>query len=207
MAETHPVFELREVSFCYPAREDEPALAGINVRVGQGQSVYVLGANGSGKSTLLKILDGLYFPSSGVLKAFGRGVNSHSMEDDIFSFDFRRRVGFVFQDPDVQLFLPTVRDEIAYASLQSGQAEKDVLELVQFTAARLGLEGLLDRPPYRLSTGEKKKVAIVSIVTLDPEIWLMDEPIASLDPRTQSWIIDFIIGLREKGRTLVMATH
>ena len=207
MSETNPVFELKEVSFSYPAREAEPALSGLTVTVGQGECVCVLGANGSGKSTLLKILDGLYFPSSGTFRAFGQRISRQAMEDEAFGFDFRRRVGLVFQDPDVQLFLPTVKDEIAYAPLQSGLAEGEVLDLVRETAARLGLEALLDRPPYRLSTGEKKKVAIASIVSLDPEVWLMDEPTASLDPRTQSWIIDFIIGLREKGRTLVIATH
>ncbi len=207
LADPNPVFELKAVSFHYPAREDEPALSRIDVTVGQGQCVCILGANGSGKSTLLRILDALYFPSSGVVKAFGRNISRESMEDEDFNFDFRRRVGFVFQDPDVQLFLPTVRDEIAYAPVQLGLPEEEIPDLVRHTAETLGLENLLDRPPYRLSTGEKKKAAIASIVTLDPDVWLMDEPTASLDPRTQSWIIDFIIGLREKGRTLIIATH
>ncbi len=202
-----PVFEFEKLSFAYPGQESEPALVGLDLEVGRGQCVCILGANGSGKSTLLKLLDGLYLPSSGTFKAFGQEITARLMEDKQFNSHFRKRVGFVFQDPDVQLFLPTVRDEIAFAPLQAGFLDKDVIEMVESTASDLGLERLLDRPPYRLSTGEKKKVAIASVVTLDPEVWLMDEPTASLDPQTQSWIIDFIIGLKEKGRTLVIATH
>jgi len=207
MTRPETVFKLKNLSFSYPAQLQEPALDAIDMEIKTGQCVCILGANGSGKSTLLKILDALYFPTSGYFSAFGRQINEKALEDEAFGYGFRRRVGFVFQDPDVQLFLPTVRDEIAYAPLQSGMEETQVVELVENIAARLGLEHLLHRPPYRLSTGEKKKVAIASVVSLDPEVWLMDEPTASLDPRTQSWIIDFIIGLKEKGRTLVIATH
>ncbi len=207
MVKVNPVFELKGVSFSYPGQEAQPALQGLDVTVNKGQCVCILGANGSGKSTLLKILDCLYLPSVGLFKAFGSEVDSRSMEGNRFNANFRKRVGFVFQDPDVQLFLPTVRDEVAFAPLQSGMSDKEVLKLVDETAERLGLKNLLDRPPYRLSSGEKKKVAIASVVTLDPEVWLMDEPTASLDPQTQSWIIDFIIALKEKGRTLVIATH
>ena len=198
---------MEDVSFSYPAQGGEPALSGIDLKVLEGQCVCILGANGSGKSTLLKLLDALYFPLSGTFKAFGRKITQDAVEDEAFAADFRKRTGFIFQDPDVQLFLPTVRDEIAYAPLQLGFSEKKVLELVNRTADKLDLQDLLERPPYRLSTGEKKKVAIASVVSLDPRVWLMDEPTASLDPRTQSWIIDFIIGLKEQGRTLVIATH
>ena len=207
MTSNNPVFELQDVSFAYPASQGDPALSGMDIRVLSGECVCILGANGSGKSTLLKILDALCFPSSGTFKAFGREIVPGTMEDEGFALDFRKRVGFVFQDPDVQLFLPTVRDEIAYAPLQLGFPEREILELVGETAGRLGLAELMERPPYRLSTGEKKKVAIASVVSLNPEVWLLDEPTASLDPRTQSWVIDFIVGLKEEGRTLVIATH
>ncbi len=199
------IFELSDVTYDYG--NNEHALDSVNLTINKGDSISLLGANGSGKSTLLKLLDGLYFPVKGEIKAFGELITESAMRNNKISRDFHAKVGFVFQDPDVQLFLPTVWDEVAFAPLQMGMSKSQVKEIVSDALNSLGLYDLKDRVPYQLSEGEKKKVSIASILTLDPEVWLMDEPSASLDPRTKGWVIDFILSLGESGKTTIVATH
>jgi cobalt/nickel transport system ATP-binding protein len=199
------VFELTDVTYNY--MDNVNAIESLNLKIYKGETIAILGANGSGKSTLLKLLDGLYAPTKGEFQAFGSVINETSMRDKKMARDFHRKVGFVFQDPDVQLFLPTVWDEVAFAPLQMGISKEKVTQMVSDALTRLGLYHLKDRAPYHLSEGEKKKVSIASVLTLDPEVWLMDEPTASLDPRTQGWVIEFILELSEKGKTTVIATH
>ena len=202
---TGDIFELRKVSYRY--LDESPALQEISITITTGESVVILGANGSGKSTLLKLLDGLYFPTAGEVWAFGKPLTEESLRDDAYASRFRRRVGLLFQDPDVQLFSPTVWDEVAFAPLQMGLSKGEVIDRVEEALRALGIEDLRDRAPYRLSQGEKKKVALASILSLDPEVWLLDEPTANLDPRTTGWVIDFLLSLAEQGKTLIMATH
>ncbi len=199
------VFELSEVSYSYLG--SDPALESINMLINKGESVAVLGANGSGKSTLLKLLDALYFPSKGEMRAFSYIISESAMRDKKFARGFHTKVGLVFQDPDVQLFLPTVWDEVAFAPLQLGMSKSLVKEITSASLDKLGLYKLKNRAPYHLSEGEKKKVAIASMLTLDPDVWLMDEPTSSLDPQTRGWMIDFILELSERGKTVVTATH
>lgn len=203
--EKNPVFEISELSYRYA--DSDSALRSINMVINKGESVAVLGANGSGKSTLLKLLDGLYFPTEGQIRAFNTIIDESTMKDKKFARQFHARVGLVFQDPDVQLFLPTVWDEVAFAPLQLGMSRSHVTETAATSLEMLGIYKLKDRTPYHLSEGEKKKVALASILALDPDVWLLDEPTSSLDPRTQGWIIDFILELSEKGKTVVTATH
>ncbi len=202
---TNPVYELRKVSYSYG--KDQFGLRDVSLTVQPGESVVVLGANGSGKSTLLKLLDGLYFASSGQVCAFGEPLTSELLQDEDWAFAFRRQVGLVFQDPDVQLFSPTVWDEVAFAPLHLGLARAEVIERAEWAIHLLGLEKLRDRAPHRLSGGEKKKVALASVLSLRPDVWLLDEPTASLDPRTQSRLLDFIGDLRREGKTIITATH
>ena len=158
---TTPDFILRGVGHAY--RSGGAALSGIDLTVEAGQHVAVVGANGSGKSTLLKMLDGLVFPMEGEVLAFGAPLTEEALEDPAFRRDFRARVGFVFQDADVQLFCASVLDELAFGPLQLGLAEDEVRRRVHDVAEHLRIEKLLDRPPYSLSGGEKKRVAIASI--------------------------------------------
>jgi cobalt/nickel transport system ATP-binding protein len=116
-------------------------------------------------------------------------------------------VGLVFQDPDVQLFSPTVWDEVTFAPLHLGLAKNEVIERSEWAMDLLGITKLRDRPPHRLSGGEKKKVALASILSLRPDVWLLDEPTASLDPRSQSRLLDFIGELTKEGKTIITATH
>ncbi len=199
------IFKVSGMSYSYPGGLS--GLYDMDFRIGRGENIVFLGVNGSGKSTLLKLLDGLYFPKQGTIEAFGEPLTEKRLQDESFAFAFRRRVGFLFQDPDSQLFLPTVWQEVAFSPLQMGLAREEVEERAASALAVLGIEKLKDRVPYQLSEGEKKKVALASLLALDPEVWLLDEPTANLDPRTQDWVIEFILSLKEKGKTLIVAIH
>ena len=200
-----PVFETRNLTYRYD--EGQIALDGVNLSIRVGESVAILGSNGSGKSTLLKLLDGLYFPASGEICAFGQPLSEQNLSEESFNFDFRQRVGLVFQDSDVQLFSPSVWDEVAFSPLQLGITGGEVERRVAQALQALRIEKLSGRAPHRLSGGEKKRVAIASVLSLNPQVWLLDEPTAGLDPRSQSWLIDFILEQRQAGKTMVTATH
>jgi len=199
------VFELKQVSFAYDGKQ--PALENINLTVTAGECLVILGANGSGKSTLLKLLDGLYFPTQGTVCAFGKPLSEDVLRDDDYNFAFRRRIGLVFQDSDVQLFSPSVLDEVAFAPLQLGLSRAEVSQRVDSALTTLRIEKLRDRAPHRLSGGEKRRVALASVLTLNPDVWLLDEPTTGLDPRSQSWLTEFILEQREIGKTVITATH
>jgi len=199
------VFDLREVSYVYDGKQ--LALENVSMTVREGESLVILGANGCGKSTLLKLLDGLYFPTHGKIEALGNPLTEQALRDDDFNFTFRRRVGLVFQDPDVQLFSASVLDEVAFAPLQLGMDRNQVSQRVDHALEALRIEKLRNRPPHRLSGGEKRRVALASLLSLDPEVWLLDEPTSGLDPRSQSWLVEFILELYDRGRTVITATH
>jgi cobalt/nickel transport system ATP-binding protein len=191
----------------YSYLERFPALQDVSFTVRRGEKVALLGANGCGKSTLLKILDGLLFPDSGTLEAFGQPVTEDHLEDEQFSMGFRSRVGFIFQNSDAQVFSPTVREEVAFGPLQMGWPREKVEERIGDVMAMLDIESIADRAPFQLSGGQKKKVAIASVLVMNPEVLLFDEPTAALDPRTQQWLIELIAELNAAGKTIVLATH
>lgn len=199
-----PLFELREVSFDY---EGIAALRALSLDIALGQRLALVGANGSGKSTLLRLLDALCFPASGRIVFDGQVLTPQRLHDDEFALSFRRRVGLVFQNPDVQLFNPTVFDEVAFAPLQLKQTKEQLLAKVDATLELMGISHLRERPPYRLSGGEKKRVALASVIVLEPDVLLLDEPTATLDPRSQSQIIDLIQQWKGSSHTIVTATH
>ncbi|MDD5365572.1 MAG: ABC transporter ATP-binding protein [Gallionellaceae bacterium] len=198
------VFELTDVYYAY---QNQPALDALSLRIRRGDRVALLGANGSGKSTLLRLLDALYFPSQGELKAFGAVLSEAALADEAINFAFRRRVGLVFQNPDVQIFNPTVFDEVAFGPLQLGWPRERILRQVDEMLARFKIGHLKDRAPHYLSGGEKKRVALASVLIMEPEVLLLDEPTASLDPESQGEVIRFLIESRNTGRTIVTATH
>ena len=198
------IFDLAGVHFAY---EEVPALTDVSLVVRPGECLAILGANGSGKSTLLKLLDGLYFPTQGTVRAFGQELSERTFRDEAFSYAFRRRVGFVFQDPDVQLFSASVLDEVAFAPLQLGLGDGEVEARVEWALQALRIEKLRERPPHRLSGGEKKRVALASVLSLRPEVWLLDEPTSGLDPRSQAWLVEFIQEQHREGKTIVITTH
>jgi cobalt/nickel transport system ATP-binding protein len=198
-----PLFDLHDVGYTYSGRQ--VALAGVNLRIWPGERVVLLGANGSGKSTLLRLLDGVVGPTSGSMRALGLDVAAVAAGED--GFRFHREVGLVFQDPDIQLFSATVLDDVAFGPLQLGLSQQEVRERCDGALAEMGIAHLADRAPFELSGGEKKRAAIASVLSLRPAVVLLDEPTASLDPRTKWVLVDLIQRLGEAGRTLIVATH
>jgi cobalt/nickel transport system ATP-binding protein len=198
------LFAAQNVTFLY---DQIPALRDLSLTIERGQSLALVGANGSGKSTLLRMLDGLCFPSSGSLRFCGQPLTEKGLQDEAVFLSFRRRVALVFQNPEVQLFNPTVFDEVAFGPLQMGWSHDEVLTRVNGSLEQMRIMHLRDRPPYRLSSGEKKRVSLGSVMVLDPEVLLLDEPTAMLDPRSQSELIDLIQNWKGASKTVVTATH
>lgn len=193
------MLELTDVSYGYNGKR---VLSGIGFAVATGEKLTLLGANGSGKSTLLKILDGLLAPATGEYRFQGRAVTPAALKAADRNRDFRRRVGLLFQNPDAMLFNPTVFDEIAFGPRQSGLT--DVEDRVAHWAEVVGITRHLDRPPFGLSGGEKQKVCLAALLALEPELLLLDEPAAALDPRSTGWLVDFLAGL---DCTVITTTH
>lgn len=193
------VYSLDHVSYSY--LKAVPVLANINLSIIKGEKLVILGANGCGKSTLLKLLDGLIPPNDGEIKMFGKILAEQN------PYEFHKKVGFVFQDSDTQLFCSSVFDEIAFAPLQMSLNQADLIQRVNANLNDFDLEELKERPPYRLSGGEKKKVALASVTVYNPEVLLLDEPTNSLDPRTRKWFLTRLEELNQQGTTVVVATH
>src|SRR5580698_5586440 len=198
------LFEVDRATFRYQSAN---ALTNLTLSIPEGSRVALLGANGSGKSTLLRLLDGLYFPETGSVTYRGEQLTEESFADDGFAFAFRRQVGLVFQNPDAQLFNPTVFDEVAFSPLQMRWSKTDIKERVMETLDWLQIGHLKDRPPQRLSGGEKKRVALASVLVLDPAVLLLDEPTAGLDPRSQSQLIDLLVQWGGGQKSVIIATH
>jgi len=199
------LFECQDVSYAYQGRF--PAVASLNLTLAAGECIALVGANGSGKSTLLHLLDGLVFPDRGVIRFDGRELTEDALQDEAFARLFRRRVGLVFQNPDAQLFCPTVREDIAFGPLQLGVEPQTVAPRLAALAQDLGITHLLDRPPHQLSVGEKRKVAFATTLVIDPDVLLLDEPTAGLDPRTSTHLVELLVHAARQGKTIVMATH
>lgn len=202
LRDTPPVFELQQVTYAYPSR---PALREVTLTVPPNQRIALLGANGSGKSTLLRLLDGLYFAQSGDVRAFGQKLDEIALSDERKAYAFRRRVGLVFQHSDVQLFNPTVYDELAFGPLQLGWDKTRIAGQIDMMLERFGIGHLRQRSPHRLSGGEKKRVALASVLIIEPEVLLLDEPCSGLDPLSQGNMVQFLSESRD--RTLITATH
>jgi cobalt/nickel transport system ATP-binding protein len=200
-----PLYKLTDVSYSYPGAI--PALAGLNLVINKGDRVAVIGANGTGKSTLLTLLDALIFADSGTVHMEGNILTERAMNDAAFQKQFRHRVGFVFQNPDVQLFCPTVREDILFGPLQLDADKKDLPRRLEAIVEQMRIGHLMERSPHQLSIGEKKKVSIASVLIMEPEVLLLDEPTAGLDPQTTRDIISLLIHAHEEGKSIVIATH
>ena len=200
---TEIIYRLEQVSYRY--LKTVPVLTDINASICKGEKLVILGANGCGKSTLLKLLDGLIFPSSGEIKAFGLSLTEQALHSH--PYEFRQKVGFVFQDSDSQLFCSSVFDEVVFAPLHMCLDQQVLLQQVNTTLKDFGLWELQDRPPYRLSGGEKKKVALAAVSVYNPQVLLLDEPTNGLDPRTKKWFLDRLDELNRNGTTIIIATH
>jgi cobalt/nickel transport system ATP-binding protein len=174
------------------------ALRDVSFELREGERVALVGPNGAGKSTLLLLLSGLVPPTSGVLRWRGRVLDAAGRRQ------LRGRVGLLFQDPDDQLFSPTVWEDVAFGPVQSRLPEAEVRRRVEEALARVGMAHAADRHPHHLSGGEKKRVALATVLAMRPELWLLDEPTAGLDPRGRR---ELVRSLHALPGTLVVATH
>ena len=176
---------------------------GVRFSVSAGERVVLLGVNGCGKTTLLKLLDGLAFPARGSVRYSGTPLDAAALDDASFRRRFRGEVALLFQNVDAMLFNPTVADEIAFGPRQLGLPDVDAR--VARWAETFGVTPFLSRPPFELSGGEKKRVALAAVLAIDPRVLLLDEATANLDPATSARLVDFLAGL--DGVTTLVATH
>jgi cobalt/nickel transport system ATP-binding protein len=200
MTEPVPLLELEQVAVAYP--NGRTALESVDLTIHPGERVVLLGTNGCGKSTLLRTLDGLIPPTRGEFRFAGRRVDQHTLQDRGWQRDFRQRVVLMFQHPESMLFNPTVRDEIGFGLRHLPESERS--SRILYWAGVLRLQDFLDAPPFELSGGEKQRLCLACLLAVEPEVLLLDEPTANLDPRTVGWLLEW---LRERSITSVVATH
>ncbi len=195
---------LKDVTFSYAGIK---ALSHISLQILAGESVALLGANGSGKSTLLKLLNGIVSPDHGTYHFGDDEITHKKLQNTTFAKKFHQRIGFVFQNSDTQLFCTSVYDEVAFGPRQMGCDEAETKKRVDDCLALLGIQAFAERTPYHLSGGEKRKVAIASVLSLNPEVLVLDEPMNGLDPRTERWLVAFLDQLNKAGKTIITSTH
>ncbi len=193
---SHHIVEVQDLKFSYP--DKTPALKGISFRIEHGESVAIVGANGAGKSTLLLHLNGYLTPVSGKVRIGDYPLTKETVQD------VRRTVGMVFQDPDDQLFMSTVFDDVAFGPLNLGLPAEDVNDRVQNALETVEVFHLKERPSYRLSAGQKRRVAIASVLSMSPDILVMDEPSAGLDPKARKKLIGLLKSFKH---SKIIATH
>jgi len=195
------VLETKDVSYKYP--DGTPALKDVNFHASKGEIVALLGPNGAGKSTLFLHFNGILRPSSGKIMVEEVPLNY----DKKAIMKVRQKVGIVFQNPDDQLFAPTVAEDVAFGPLNIGLDQDEVEKRVAESLKRVGMAGFEKKPPHHLSGGQKKRVAIAGILAMRPGIMVLDEPTSGLDPKGASQILHILHQLNQEGMTIVISTH
>lgn len=194
------ILETRSLKYSYS--DGIEALKGIDFIAGRKEKVAIIGANGAGKSTLFKHFNGILTPSSGEVLVRGEVITKSNIKN------IRKTVGIVFQNPDDQVFSPTVEQDVAFGPTNLGLDDKTIEHRVEEALRILSIEHLKDRPPHHLSGGEKKRVAIAGILAMEPQILILDEPAAGLDPGGVRDLVEFINELPQKfGMTVIFSTH
>jgi cobalt/nickel transport system ATP-binding protein len=179
-----PLIELSGITFGYPGKE---IFQGLNFSLNPGDRIGLIGPNGSGKTTLLRVVMGLLKPAAGEVRIFGKPRRGEKAFREV-----RKRISLLFQDADDQLFCPTVREDIAFGPLNLGKSPEEANRIVERVCSQLGLEGFEDRVTYRLSGGEKKLVCLGTLLAMEPEVLLLDEPTASVDVETTNRIAEIL---------------
>ena len=200
------VIELKNISFKYE-KGDEPVFTDLGLKVEEGTCLAVTGDNGSGKTTLFRIINGLCFPDKGEYLYKGTAITEAYLKDNACAKRFHKEIGYLFQNPDTMLFNSNVYDEVAFGPRQMGLRDVEVEERVRDCLKLFGIEDLADKVPYHLSGGQKKWVALASVIALNPEVLVLDEPFAGLDSKKEAWLVDFLSELKAAGKTLIIATH
>ncbi|MFD6891069.1 energy-coupling factor ABC transporter ATP-binding protein [Streptomyces sp. NPDC059957] len=195
-APTPPSLEVAGLAYAYP--DGHQALFGVDLTVGQGERVALLGPNGAGKTTLVLHLNGILTGGVGSVSVAGLAVEKRNFAE------IRRRVGIVFQDPDDQLFMPTVREDVAFGPAAAGLRGAELEERVRAALEQVGMADFADRPPHHLSFGQRRRVAVATVLAMRPEILVLDEPSSNLDPASRRELADI---LRSLDVTVLMVTH
>lgn len=189
------------LSFTYP--DGTQALKNINIEIEKGEKVAIIGPNGAGKSTLFSHFNGLTEPTSGCVKIEGKTISFE--KDELLKV--RQKVGIVFQDPNDQLFAPTVKEDIAFGPMNLGLSYGEVEKRVEDALKMVGMENYEDKTPHHLSGGQQKRIAIAGIIAMKPEIMILDEPTAGLDPDGVEKVLNIMNQLNEEGMTLIISSH
>ena len=200
------LIELTDVSYAYPG-ETELVLKHLSVSLERGKCLVVRGDNGSGKTTLFRLLNGLAFPVSGRYVFDGTEITEKYLGESRASKLFHKRVGYLFQNPDIMLFNGRVFDEVAFGPRQMGLPDTEVEMRTKDCLDLFGITDLAGKAPYHLSGGQKKRVALAAVMALNPEVIILDEPFAGLDKKTRDFLGNFLKELKESGKTLIVATH
>ena len=198
------LIELNGINFGY---DDIPALTNISLQIEAGQCIGIEGDNGCGKTTLIKLLNALIFPSSGKYYFDGNEINRKTMKNETFAKKFHQRVGYIFQNPENQLFCSSVYEEIAFGPRQMGLAPDQVKKRCNDVMNLLGISSLADRAPYHLSGGEKKKTTVACVLSMNPDILILDDPMNGLDKKSRQVLMQVLHGLKDSGKTLIIASH
>ena len=201
-----PLIELENIRFAY-SPEEQPVLRGLSMSVEAGACVALRGDNGAGKTTRFRILNGLSFPQSGRYLFDDTEITHGLLKKQGEAKRFHQRMGYLFQNPDVMLFNATVRDEIGFGPRQLGLPAAEAEARIRDCMALFELELLADKAPYHLSGGQKKQVAFAAVLALNPEVLILDEPLAGLDRKTRERLLALLAELRAAGKTLLIATH
>jgi cobalt/nickel transport system ATP-binding protein len=191
-----PVLAVEALAFAYP--DGHQALFGVDLTIGRGERVALLGPNGAGKTTLVLHLNGVHLAGSGRVAVDGVEVAKDSLQE------IRRRVGVVFQDPDDQLFMPTVREDVAFGPANLGLDPHEIEHRVEEALARVGMLDFIDRPPHHLSFGQRRRVAVATVLSMRPDILVLDEPSSNLDPASRRELAEILVDLDV---TTLMVTH
>jgi cobalt/nickel transport system ATP-binding protein len=191
-----PSLLVEGLAFAYP--DGHQALFGVDLRIERGERVALLGPNGAGKTTLVLHLNGILSPGQGQVSVAGLPVGKEHLRE------IRRRVGLVFQDPDDQLFMPTVRDDVAFGPANLGLRGAELDARVDRALEQVGLAGLADRPPFHLSFGQRRRAAVATVLAMEPEILVLDEPSSNLDPASRRELAEV---LEKLDVTVLMVTH
>lgn len=199
-----PIISFDDVGFSY---DDAPVLAGVSFKVHAGEIVALVGPNGCGKTTVMRIINGLEFAQAGEYRFEGTRIDRSALADEVAAKRFHQRVGYVFQDADAQLFCSSVAEEVAFGPAQMGLGPDEVERRVADACRIFGVEGLLDRAPYRLSGGQKKRVALAAVVSMNPDVLVLDEPTNGLDVASEQTVTEFLRAFAAAGKTVIVATH
>lgn len=198
------MIKLDDICFAY---DSTPVLKHFSTEIADGEFVVIKGDNGCGKSTLLNIINALEFAEIGTYTFDGTVIDKKAVKNEQFAKAFHQKIGYVFQNTDAQLFCSSVYDEIAFAPRQMQLDEAEIAKRVDDMLKLTGTEHLKERAPFHLSMGEKKKVAVASVLAMNPQVLILDEPMNFLDKKSRQWLVDFLNQMHSVGKTIIIVSH